>query len=115
MATKTITRYRTRVVQAKRRSRRKTTLPLGIVVPIAGSGIKTFAYAMEHPDAFPQRAIDMISMDYTGYSPFMGNWKISRLKYGLLPLVAGMIIHKGANMIGINRAIANAKIPLIRV
>jgi len=106
---------RTIVVRKRARRRKKTTLPLGIVVPVAGEGIKAFTYGMEHPDAFPQRVIDMVSMDYTGYSPFSGNWKMSRLKYGLFPLVGGYIIHKGATMLGLNRAIASAGVPLLRI
>lgn len=45
----------------------------------------------------------------------VGGWSPWRLKYGLYPAAAGFLMHWGAQKFGINRMIARAGIPLIRI
>jgi hypothetical protein len=44
-----------------------------------------------------------------------GVFELSRLFDNMKPLIAGVAVHKIATMIGVNRVIAKAKIPLIRI
>jgi hypothetical protein len=52
---------------------------------------------------------------FTGYDWTTGKWSAQSLNFGLMPVAAGVIVHKLAGMIGINRAMANAGIPFIRI
>lgn len=52
---------------------------------------------------------------YTGYDPASGRWIPSLMWYGFLPLTLGVVIHKVASKLGINRALGQAGIPFIRV
>jgi hypothetical protein len=44
-----------------------------------------------------------------------GNWHIESLVKNLSPMVAGVATHKIANKLGINRALASAGVPYLRV
>jgi len=44
-----------------------------------------------------------------------GSFQPSLLYQNLTPMVAGLLVHKAANMLGINRTLASAKIPFLRV
>jgi hypothetical protein len=46
--------------------------------------------------------------DTLGFHPYL-------LKYGTMPLLAGFAVHWLANKIGMNRAIARAGIPFVRI
>lgn len=52
---------------------------------------------------------------YTGYDYTTGKWSMGNMKLGLMPLAIGVLIHKAAGMLGINRAIAATGIPFIRI
>lgn len=41
----------------------------------------------------------------TGYNMANGQWHLSSLKEGFLPLILGVITHKVANRVGINRSV----------
>lgn len=44
-----------------------------------------------------------------------GVFSIDVLKNNMIPLLTGMLVHKGANILGVNRTLAAAKVPLIRI
>lgn len=44
-----------------------------------------------------------------------GNFQWPLLQKNMMPVVAGLLVHKAAGMIGINRALGAAKVPLLRV
>jgi len=44
-----------------------------------------------------------------------GKWSSQLMMSNLLPPVAGIVAHKVATMAGINRVLAKAKIPLVRI
>lgn len=52
---------------------------------------------------------------YTGYDYTTGKFSTKNMQVGLMPLAVGVIIHKIAGMIGINRAIASTGLPIIRI
>jgi hypothetical protein len=51
----------------------------------------------------------------TGYSTDRRDFVWQRMKYGALPIIGGLIVHKIASMLGINRMLGRAKVPLLRV
>lgn len=98
----------------KKRSRRrnKTTLPIAVIAGAAAGMVKPVKMAVSGD---VESAANTLSMDYIGYN-FMGHkWEFSRIKNGLLPLVAGVVAHKVAGKLGVNRAIASTGIPYIRI
>jgi len=100
---------------AKKKHRRKAraTLPLAVVagfIPPAriilgesqgGRGIEGGAVAA--------------SRIFLGYDSNSGQWDFQQLQYGFGPILMGFAIHKVAQMVGINRALAGARIPFIRI
>jgi len=50
-----------------------------------------------------------------GYNPDTKVWAIGNAKLGIIPLVAGIGVHKLAGKLGINRALAKAGIPFVNV
>lgn len=58
---------------------------------------------------------DFATTSMTGFSLNQPGWYPQYLKNGLLPIIGGLLIHKVASAIGINRMLSRARIPLIRV
>jgi len=52
---------------------------------------------------------------YTGFNPVTNQFSMTNMNLGLKPLAIGVIVHKLAGWIGINKAIAGAGIPFIRI
>lgn len=100
---------------AKKKSRRRRnrfTLPISVVAPVAYVGYNTFLYAVNQG---PDVALDKLGYWFTGYSVKNADWNWTRMKGGLFPVLAGAIVHKVANIFGLNRMIARAGVPLIRI
>ena len=92
------------------------TLP---VAPIAGlaAGLYDPVYHMLHGN--PTEGFAHLCWQYTGYDPTMNNTfqsAITGLSRGVLPLVAGALVHKFVGgTLGVNRALARAKVPFVRL
>jgi hypothetical protein len=53
---------------------------------------------------------------YTGWRTWDNKWSATGLKSGLMPLVIGGIVHKYVGgKLGVNRALSQAGIPIIRI
>lgn len=109
---KTITR---RVYVTKKRSRRKSfTIPIAMTLPLIWPAQK--AYHIYTETGSIESAIRNYFAYYTGWT---GNparsWEPAYLKYGLAPLVAGVVLHKVAGKVGINRMLATAGVPFVRI
>jgi len=52
---------------------------------------------------------------FTGYDANTGKWSAKNFIYGAVPVIVGMIVHKVAGKLGVNRALASSGIPFIRV
>jgi len=91
----------------KGRRSKKMTVPLAVVAPIAFTAL-----------AFGQAAArgDMVTVKQglTGMGAD-GKFHFEYVYPNYLPILAGVLIHKGANMAGINRTLAAAKVPFIRI
>jgi len=102
----------------KSRRRRKTTIPIAAVSgAIAGlfvappGGTAPVKAAM---DGNFELAFNDLIRNYTGYNIGHGYFNIFEAK-GLHAAIIGYIAHKIASILGINRALGRAKIPLIRI
>lgn len=105
--------------------KKKFTLPLAVVagfVPVTAntyahykgygltghdSAASEFVRTMTGVDPWGAQTVDT-GLNRKGFQP----WQLS---YGLVPVVTGVIIHKVAGYLGINRAIAQAGVPVIRI
>lgn len=104
--------YRTR--KAKRRySKPKFTIPIsilgGMAVPV---GTLVSHYNQYRDINVTTREIGQF---FTGYDYTTGKWNFASMRYGMLPIFAGVVAHKVANKLGVNRLLASAGIPLIRI
>lgn len=111
MAKKRFSRVRNVYRKAKRRAS-KMTLP---IAPLAGLGAGLVQPVEVALSGDYRGAAFVLCRAYTGFDPFTNSFKLSNLKQGLLPLLVGVGAHKVAGMVGINRMLAAAKIPLVRV
>jgi len=99
---------------AKKKHRRKAraTLPLavvaGFVPPARIINAEFQANGFEGGAAAASRI-------FIGYDSSTAQWDFQQLQYGFGPILVGFAIHKIAAMAGINRALAAAKIPFIRI
>jgi len=62
-----------------------------------------------------KRVGDRVCASLTGYDPAVERWESAYLKNGTLPIVLGVLVHKLAGKMGVNRALGNAGIPFIRI
>lgn len=49
------------------------------------------------------------------YNPATRQFTMARLGLGLYPIIIGFLVHKIAGAMGINRALAAARVPFIRI
>lgn len=101
------------MAKKKHRRRPQATIPLAVVagfIPPAriilaesqgGRGIEGGAVAA--------------SRIFLGYDSNTAVWDFRQLQFGFGPILMGFAIHKVAAMVGINRALAAARIPFIRI
>jgi hypothetical protein len=101
---------------AKSKGRRKGksfTLPLAVVAgfgPLAGQmvyGYKT-GRGIEGIGHYALAAL-------TGFDSQTGSFGVGRMSKGLFPIIGGLLVHKLAGKLGINRALGQAGIPFVRI
>lgn len=97
--------------------KKQFTIPLAIVAGFASPLGRTYSHFQGYGLMGPEGAIGEFSRIMIGVNPFDSQVAFQgwRLKYGLYPVLAGLLIHKVASMVGANRMLANAGIPLIRI
>lgn len=114
MATRTVVKYRTRVIGKRARHKAKMTIPLAAIAGFAPllmdvvngarfSGINGAATALQR--------------DLLAYDPEAGSmnpyWAIRR---GWGPILAGLAVHKLiGSKLGVNRMLAGAGVPFVRL
>lgn len=108
--TRTIVRYRSRAKAHHKRA--GMTLPVAALagfVPLASNGVRDFQ----------QGGLDLLGTGLvwrlTGYNRLSGKFDASGLMTGLVPIILGVGAHKLASKFGINRALAQAGVPLLRI
>lgn len=118
MATRTITRYRTRRVRVRGRSRAKFQLPLAVVggfMPLAFQMYR--GYTSTDPYYGGIKGAVREGCQQFGVDPWVpgGNLKLSQTVKGIAPILGGILLHKLAGRLGVNRALGRAGIPIIRI
>lgn len=58
---------------------------------------------------------DAILSGLTGFSSFDKKWHADIMAGNLGPIVAGVVVHKVAGRLGVNRMLAKAGIPFVRI
>lgn len=101
---------------AKARSRRRSasmTIPLAVV---AGFGPIISHTWNGYQQGGLSGALNDLSAYTTGYVPADNQWKASHMIEGLGPVLAGILVHKFiGNKMGVNRMLASAGVPLVRL
>jgi len=99
---------------AKKKTRRRKgfTIPMAVAVPTAYVGYNALLYAINQS---PQVALEKTTKWFTGYSLETGRWSFDNFKLGLFPIFGGVLVHKVASKLGVNRALASTGLPWIRV
>lgn len=95
-----------------RRRNKKTTIPLAVIAPAAYIGYRHIKIAQ---DTSVSASLDHLSAVMTGYSPTQHNFSLNYLKDGLFPILMGGIAHKVAGKLGVNKMIAGAGVPFLRI
>jgi len=95
----------------RRRGKRAFTLPLAVLAGLA-PGIGQLWKAKSY--GFSQVA-NVACRNYVGYDPDSGRMTGAFLGYGLLPMLAGFLVHTLAGKVGVNRALGRAGIPVFRL
>lgn len=88
------------------------TVPLGVVgglAPVVGRGISVI-----QSNGWA-KGLQYVGSWFTGYDGTTGKWSAKNLLYGLVPLGAGLVVHKLASKLGFNRMLAQSGIPVIRI
>lgn len=95
-----------------RKMARVMTVPIAIVAPIAGN----LLWAYESHSKWSGR-LNLVSALYTGWDPGLRKFRPGLLKQGLGSLIIGALIHKfvGGAPLNVNRMLARAKVPFIRI
>ena len=98
----------------RKMGKRKFTLPLAVIGGLSAGLARPVKHLMAGEY---ENAMTVLSQNYTGWSIQQGNWDAVRMKEGLLPLVIGALVHKfvGGPPINLNRMLASAGVPLIRI
>lgn len=108
---------RRRYFQKKHHSRPKFTLPLAVVAGLSSPIVRTFNSGRQYGLTSPDGAIAEFSRTMIGINvmanPIQFEWW--RLRYGLMPVLLGLGVHKLANMTGVNRMLARAHVPIVRI
>jgi len=95
----------------KRKSyRKKTTIPMAVLAPVAGLGISAGKAMVNEPD----KAVDHAMWFFAGYGKD-GRVHTDRLMASYGPIAVGAVVHYLANRLGVNRMLSTAKVPLIRI
>lgn len=99
---------------AKKKTRKRSapTIPLATVIGATAGLIEPIRRGLAGDT---QGALIEVTKNYTGYDTNFKEWKFSNLVNGLAPLVAGVVVSTIASMFGVNRRLARAKIPLLRI
>lgn len=92
------------------RSKPKMTLPLAVVAGFMPTGV-----GLWNRRNSPTEMGNFLQRGWTGIEPGTGKFNFANLRLGAVPAVAGFAAHMVASKIGLNRAIARARIPFIRI
>ena len=106
---------------AKRKVKRRRssfTLPLGIVIPVAYGVGEPLYWGISQKMPLDE-ILRHLLYRYTGIHMWSGRWAPNLDDKAFLPglpaLLIGVVVHKIVSMLGVNRMLARAKVPLVRI
>jgi len=100
---------------AKKKGKRKrpqVTMPLAVLAGFLPPGRIIYREGLA---GGIEGGVAATSRIFLGYDSNRGIWDFNQLQYGFGPVLVGFGIHKVAQLVGINRALAAARIPFIRI
>jgi len=100
---------RRRYFTKKVRRKKSMTVPLAVV-----GGFVPTALGVWNRRSSATAIGQYLQAGWTGVDS-TGHFNLANLRAGAIPAIAGMIVHMLASKMGINRMIAAARIPLIRI
>ena len=95
-----------------RRSKPGMTIPIAVTAGILAGMKRPISFALK---GRWEDAVNVTSRYYTGWDPDKRQWEYTDMKVGVVPLVVGVLVHKLASKLGVNKMIARAGIPIIRI
>lgn len=109
-------RARTRyVVRRIGRRAKKTTIPLAVVAGFAPLAVDTINTVRDPNQGFGQIP-HVLGWHLLGINTWDNNkFEFGRLVKGWSPIIAGIVAHKLAGKFGVNRMLASAGVPFLRV
>lgn len=96
----------------RRRSRAGFTVPLAVLAgfaPLVSWGI------VDMKAGGVKQLSGGLCARLTGYNPGDGKWNSYWLMQGAAPIVLGILAHKLAGKLGVNRALGRSGIPFVRI
>lgn len=98
----------------RRRRRQGFTLPIAVLAGFVPGLIKTWEHWQMCGMSCAAREAGRI---YTGIDFWEGKFNFQWMMHGTLPIIAGILIHRfvGGGFLGVNRALARAGVPFIRL
>jgi len=107
-----------KMTKKKRRNSSGMTFPLAVIAPLAaGLGEPVLNMVADPSPESIKQSLNHIALIYTGYNVINGHVQPEMLNKGLIPLVIGLCVHKfvGGAPLNLNRILARAKVPFIRI
>lgn len=103
-----------KTARKRRRRRSAQTIPLAPIAGLLAGAAPSIPPLMAGDYG---EALNLWIASMTGYYPPNEDWRWWRLQRGLVPLVAGLLVHKfvGGAPLNLNRILARAKVPYIRI
>jgi hypothetical protein len=95
-----------------RHRRRSMTVPVAVLagmVPLAVGTVQQFRLGG------PEAAAGQVVGGLTGYELKTGKWNPANMAVGLYPILLGFGVHWMASKFGVNRALARAGVPFVRI
>lgn len=94
---------------------KKPTISIAILAGLSAPAMQTYGATKSNGFMGNNGGLATLSRVMTGVNPYTGVFSSNDLKYGLVPVVAGAMVHKLASWFGINKMIAQSGIPFIRI
>lgn len=100
------------MARKKRSQRRSATLSIAVAAGFAVPVFTTMNAATKSGFLF---ATKHLFSAFTGWDYDTGRWNAANLCNGTIPVMLGVLVHRVASAFGVNRALASAGVPLIRI
>ncbi len=88
------------------------TIPLAVIAGFVPMGMNVWT---SYKEGGLDKASQSLVAQTTGYSRYDGKFHLDYLVAGMGPVLGGILVHKLANKLGVNRAIGRAGVPFLRL